>query len=111
MRTIKFAFAFLVAAIIAVVCVANGEAVSVRLWPDLTAYGLPASPSWSPPMFVILLLAGFAGFLIGAAREWLREGRVRSTARQAQREAEKLRAKIDELTADGDDDIPALPGR
>ena len=73
--------------------------------------GLPASPQVTTHLFIFLLGAGLVGFLLGAAREWLREGRVRSTARKATKEAEALKAKVDELTRDADDDIPALPSR
>lgn len=111
MRTLKFAIAFIVAALIAILCVANAGYVSVNLWPDVTDYGLPVAPSVSVPLFIVGLISGLAGFLLGAAREWMREGRIRSTARHAKKEAEALKAKVDELTADGDDDIPALAGR
>ena len=111
MRTVKFAVAALVALIIIILCVANGGEATLRLWPDLTGYGLPASPQVTTHLFIFLLGAGLVGFLLGAAREWLREGRVRSTARKATKEAEALKAKVDELTRDADDDIPALPSR
>ncbi len=111
MRTLKFALVFLFAAIIAVLSVANSAEVAVRLWPDLTEYGVPAAPQTSIPLFVFGLLAGLVGFLLGAAREWAREGRVRGAARRARREAETLRAKVDELGGDRDDDLPALPSR
>lgn len=112
MRAIKFGFAAIVAIIIIVLAVANAGEISVRLWPDLTAYGIPGAPSVVLPIFVVGLLCGLVGFLLGAAREYLREGQVRSEARQNRKEAQKLKSKIDELTADKqDDDIPALPAR
>lgn len=112
MRTLKFAIAFVVAALIAILCVANADYVTVHLWPDVTDYGLPTAPSVDVPLFIVGLIAGLAGFLLGAAREWMREGRIRSTARHAKKEAAALKAKVDEMTADqGDDDIPALPSR
>lgn len=112
MKAIKFGFAALVAIIIIVLAVANNGDISVRLWPDLTAYGVPAAPGVVLPMFVVGLMCGLVGFLLGAAREYLREGQVRSEARQNRKEAAKLKSKIDELTADSqDDDIPALPAR
>ena len=112
MRTIKFALAFIAAVVIGVFCVANGGLVEVRVWPDLTDYGVPASPVVEVWLFVVVLVAGLIGFLMGAAREWLREGRVRSSARAARREAQALKARVDELTREGeDDDIPALATR
>ena len=112
MRAIKFGFAALVAIIIIVLAVANAGEIPVHLWPDLTAYGVPAAPSVVMPIFVFGLICGLVGFLLGAAREFLREGQVRSEARQSRKEAAKLKSKIDELTAESqDDDIPALPAR
>ncbi|MEO0359598.1 MAG: LapA family protein [Pseudomonadota bacterium] len=112
MKTLKFVIAFVVAVVIAVLCVANAGEVVVYLWPDVTDYGLPAAPRIGVPVFIVGLIAGLAGFLLGAAREWAREGRIRSSARIAKREAAALKSKVDEMTADqGDDDIPALPSR
>jgi len=112
MRTLKFIFAAIIAIIIVILAVANAADVSVRLWPDLTEYTVPAAPSVTIPLFIVGLICGLFGFLLGAAREWAREGKIRSTARQAKKEAAVLKAKVDELTKDGsDDDIPALPSR
>lgn len=112
MKAIKFGFAAVVAVIIIILAVANADDVFVKLWPDLTAYGVPQAPGMELPLFVVGLFCGLIGFLLGAAREYLREGQVRSEARQNRKEAEKLKSKIDELTAETrDDDIPALPAR
>ncbi len=112
MRTLKFVAAAFIAIIIVILAVANGAEVSVKLWPDLTDYAVPPAPSLSLPLFIVGLSCGLVGFLLGAAREWAREGKVRSTARNAKREAAALKAKVEELTKDsGDDDLPALPSR
>lgn len=111
MRTLKFVLAFLIAIAIGVFCFANSADVTVRVWPDLTDYGVAASPSVMIPLFVVALLAGLVGFLLGAAREWMRESRIRSTGRHAKREAAALKAKVDDLTRDREDDAPALPAR
>lgn len=105
LRTIKFIVAFIVAAVIGVVSVANSSGVEIFAWPDVTGYGLPAAPSVTIPVFIFGLLCGLVGFLLGAAREWAREGKVRSTARRARREAVQLRAKVDKLS---DEKGPAL---
>lgn len=110
MRTLKFAIALIVAVVIGVLAVANSGDVPVRLWPDLTEYGVMVAPAISVPLFVFGLLCGLVGFLLGAAREWMREGRQRSGGRRARREADKLRAKVHELAGD-EDDLPALPSR
>lgn len=111
MRRVKFAIAFLVAVVIGVLSVANSGDVTVRAWPDLADYGIASAPAATIPLFIFGLLCGLAGFLLGAAREWLREGRVRGAARKAKREAAALRAKVDELSAEKGEDLPALPSR
>jgi len=111
-RTIKFVCAALIALAILILAAANGGDVTVYLWPDLTEYAVPPSPVLTVPVFIVGLACGLVGFLLGALREWAREGKVRSTARHAKREAAALKAKVDELTKDSaDDDIPALPSR
>lgn len=109
-RKLKFLIAFLIAAVIGVLCIANSGNITVEAWPDLTEYGVPASPQQELPLYVFALLCGLVGFLLGAAREWAREGRVRSTARQAKREAAQLKQKVSKLSGD-DDDLPALASR
>ncbi|MEM7270366.1 MAG: hypothetical protein AAF401_14095 [Pseudomonadota bacterium] len=111
MRTLKFVLVAILAIVIIILAVANGDWVAFKFWPDLTMYGVPASPVIELPLLVIGVLCGIVGFVFGALREYLREGRIRSTARKSQREAQALKAKVDELTGDQDDDIPALPAR
>lgn len=111
MRTLKFIIALLVAIVIGVLAVANSANISVRLWPDLSEYGVPHAPEAVLPLFAFGLLCGLIGFLLGAAREWMREGRVRSSARRAQREARALKTKVNKLSGDKDDDLPALTAR
>ena len=116
MRTLKFALILILVVIpVVVFSVANAEIVTVRLWPDLSDYGVPLSPSVETPVFMVGLAAGLIWLLIGIAfglgYEYVREGRVRRAAREAKREADALRAKLDELTGDDEDDIPALPLR
>lgn len=116
MRTLKFALILFVIVIpIVVFSVANAEVVNVRLWPDLTDYGIPLSPSVDAPVFMVGLVAGLIWLLIGIAfglgYEYVREGRVRRDAREAKKEAAVLKAKLDEIAGDSDDDIAALPAR
>ena len=116
MRSLKFALVLFVVVIpVVVFSVANAEIVTVRLWPDLTDYGVPLSPSIETPVFMVGLVAGLIWLLVGIAfglgYEYVREGRVRRAGREAKREADALRAKLDELTGDAEDDIPALPSR
>ncbi len=111
MRTIKFALAAIVAVIIIILFFANGDNVAVRYWPDMSEYGLPLSPAHSVPLFGVAFIAGIIGFALGSLREYVREGSIRRDRSRTKKEAAALKAKIDEMTQDSDDDIPALPAR
>ena len=95
--------------------VANRGAVSVALGPDLSAYGLPALPSYEIPLFVFALACGAVGFVLGAAREYIREHRLRRRAAEARREVDKLEREVATLKRqqklDEDDEIIALTAR
>jgi len=95
--------------------VANRGAVTVASAPDLTAYGLPASPTYDVPLFALALGFGAVGFILGAAREYLREGRVRRRAAESRLEADKLQREVATLkrnqNLDEDDEIIALTAR
>lgn len=105
---IVFALAILIA------CFANRHVVTVTLWPELSAYGVPAAPSVSLPMFVVALSFVVIGFILGAGREYLREGRVRRDAYERRQEIAVLEAQLRKLKAesprdDTDELIAALP--
>ncbi|MFN3615188.1 MAG: DUF1049 domain-containing protein [Rubrimonas sp.] len=95
--------------------IANRDAVTVTLAPDFTAYGLPPSPAFEAPLFAVALACGALGFIVGAAREYLREGRHRRAAAAARREAALLKNEVQTLKGkqkvDEDDEIIALTSR
>ena len=111
MRAIKFAIVAVFAVLIVILFFANGDNVDVRYWPDMSDYGLPASPVHSLPLFGVAFVAGIIGFALGSLREFVREGAIRRDRNRTKKEAAALKAKIDEMTQDSDDDIPALPAR
>ena len=112
MRTINFVLTAIAAILIGIVFFANGGDVVVSFWPDMSDYGLPLSPTLTLSVGTVGLLCGLIGFVLGTMREYLREGGVRRQGRKAKREAEALKSKVDELTADqADDDIPQLAAR
>lgn len=110
---------YLIYAVLAVLglglSIANREAVTVTLAPDFTAYGLPPSLSYDVPLFAVALACGAIGFIIGAAREYLRERRHRRAATVARREAAILKSEVQALKGkqkvDEDDEIIALTSR
>ena len=79
-------------AILAVLfAVANRQIVTVSFDPfnaDLPAFALSA------PLFLTILLMVMLGVLIGGTAAWLAQGRVRSELRQARRDADRLRADL-----------------
>ncbi len=115
MRLLTYLVLGIVALAVIAWSVANRGAVTVATAPDLTAYGLPATPSYDVPLFALALGFGAIGFILGAAREYLREGRVRRRAAEARREAEKLQREVATLkrnqNLDEDDEIIALTAR
>jgi len=110
-RALKFALVAVFAVLIIILLFANGGDVRVFAWPDMTDYGLPSPPSIMLPIFFVALASGLVGFILGSLREYLREGAIRRDRTRTKKEAAKLKAKIDEMTQDSDDDIPALPAR
>ena len=78
------------AAILVFFSVANRESITVSLDPFR---GETPAFSFSAPLFVLLFGALVIGLLIGGIAAWLQQGRWRRAARNAQIEAERLRAE------------------
>lgn len=115
MRLLTYLLLGLAAVAVIAWSVANRGAVTVALAPDLSAYGLPTLPSYDIPLFAFALACGAVGFILGAAREYLREHRVRRRAAEARREVDKLEREVATLkrsqNLDEDDEIIALTAR
>ena len=99
MRAIKFALAAIFAVLIVILLFANGDNVVVKYWPDMTGYGLPASPSHSVRRFGVAFVAGIIGFALGSLREYLREGAIRRDRARTKKEAAALKAERDAASA------------
>lgn len=65
--------------------IANRGAVTVSLDP------LPVT--WPVPLFLIVFVAMFIGFVAGGGVAWMRAGRWRQRARSAEREQRKLESE------------------
>lgn len=115
MRFIRYVLLAVSALAVIVLSVANRQRVRVDVAPDLTDYGIEALPSYEVPLFVVALACATLGFILGAAWEYLREGRIRREARRRDREIGQLRREIGELKKaqqrDEDEDILALTAR
>lgn len=83
-----------VAAVAIMLAVANREPVRVVADPFP-----PASDglTFSAPLFIVVLASVIVGVLIGGCGAWLRQGRHRRAARQAQAEADRQRLEADRL--------------
>ena len=82
--------------------VANRDDVTVDLWP------LPIV-DLQIPLYAIVLLAGFVGFIGGAAVGWLSAGGARRRARNAARRAQALEKDLTTLGEKIDDLRPFDP--
>lgn len=115
MRFLTYLLLAVAAVVVVTLSVANRGAVGVSLWPDVTAYGLPTAPRANIPLFLVALGSGAIGFVLGAAREYLREARQRRVAAEARREVGKLKREVESLKSkqqmDEDDEIIALTSR
>jgi uncharacterized integral membrane protein len=115
LRYLRYLLLAIIALIVVALSVANRGPVDVTAWPDLTAYGAPLAPVFSIPLYIVALGCGAIGFIIGAAREYLREARFRRRAAEARREVAMLQGEVKSLKRsqqlDEDDEIIALTSR
>ena len=109
MRTIKTIVLGLLAAALVVVGIANMGAVDLYLLPpDLAGdgYGLKGIP-----LAIVILVAGFAGAVIGLVLEWLRAHGQRAQSAARRRELAALQGEIDQLRAQLAEKAEPLPHR
>lgn len=117
MRFLSYSFFFLLTFVIIMLAVANRQLVRVNFFPDFTTYGVPPSPGHHVPLFAVALICGTLGFILGAAREYLRESRLRRESNRRRKELGALKREVDELkgaqkqTKDDDDDLLLLTSR
>lgn len=115
MRTLSYILVALSTVVVILLSIANRQLVRVNLMPDFTAYGVPDAPSHDVPLFAVALLCGTAGFILGAAREYLREARLRREAKRRSRELGALKREVDALKTaqktEEDEDLLLLTSR
>ncbi len=111
MRFIKTTLLLIICVIIAVMAVANRQAVTLQLVPEQLAELLPFPNTYTLPLFVVLIAAIVLGMCIGYLVEYLRERKHRRSAKTSRREVTKLEgevAKLKKKHGDEEDDILAL---
>lgn len=117
MRLLSYLLFFVLTLVIITLAISNRQMVRVNFIPDFTAYGVPPSPGHDVPLFAVALVCGTAGFILGAAREYLRESRLRREAKRRNRELGALKREVDALKGaqkqpeDDDDDLLLLTSR
>ncbi|WP_316015431.1 LapA family protein [Roseobacter sp. HKCCA0434] len=109
MRFVKLVLLVLLAIIVILLAIANGQLVTVQLMPSQFAF----LTDWSiqMPLFVVMIGMATAGFVIGYFLEYLREYRVRAIARRRKREIGKLEREVSTLrseTGREEDEVLAL---
>jgi uncharacterized integral membrane protein len=75
-----------VALVVVLFAVSNREGVTVTLWP------LPVR--LEAPLYLVVLLALVAGFLVGELIAWINAGRARRLARERARRIEALEREL-----------------
>ncbi|MCW2273309.1 DUF1049 domain-containing protein [Rhodoblastus acidophilus] len=87
---------------------ANRQSITVLTEPFNVADG--AWPTFTLPLYLVVLGAMMIGVLIGGSSTWLRQGRHRKAAREAFRKSAALKAENDALrgqTAPASSGVPA----
>jgi uncharacterized integral membrane protein len=85
-RAAYWAFVIVIAALVSVFAASNRETVVLGLWP------LPFLAQ--APLYLVVLVALFFGFAIGAVAAWIRGRRRRRQLRQCRRQNEALTREL-----------------
>jgi uncharacterized integral membrane protein len=95
-RVFEFLFLLPIALIVLAVAVGNRQLVTIFL--DPFAGPKPEGTQIAAPLDIVMLLAAFAGLILGSVVTWLEQGKYRRAARRANSEANALRAEIARLS-------------
>ena len=90
MRIINYLIVALITAICLAFAFANREVVTINFDP----LGGAQLPPVSAPQYLVLLIAVAVGVIAGSVVTWFRQGKHRRQAREAVREAERLRSEL-----------------
>jgi len=105
MKLISWVFVALLAIAVITLSVGNREAVSFSLFPLPFVMDIP--------LFILILLGGFIGVLLGAFRTWMANGKLRQKNRAQAQEILKLQGDLSRVTAEKASvqapEQPALP--
>jgi uncharacterized integral membrane protein len=85
-RAAYWAFVIVIAVLVSVFAASNRETVALGLWP------LPFLAQ--APLYLVVLVALFFGFVIGAVAAWIRGSRRRRQLRECRRQNEALAREL-----------------
>ncbi len=114
MRLIKYVILGILAICLVVVALANRELMTVQLLPDELSRLVGLQWQITLPAFVILMVAGVIGLLLGFVWEWVREHKHRATAVTERRERQRLEQEVRKVAPpakSGDDVLAILDGQ
>lgn len=94
LRYLKYFFVAFTGLVLLILALANRDAVPVRLMPADMGGLLGLNHVWNLPLFLVILGSVALGVLIGFVWEWLREMRIRQTARGKTREVSRLEREL-----------------
>ena len=87
LRALSWILSVLLLAVAVIFSVNHRAPVTVDLWP------LPLEVA--PPLYVLVLVGIFVGFVVGGASTWLSQGRQRRRAREQRYRAERLERDLE----------------
>ena len=111
LRFLRLLFIAATGLVLLTVALANRDAVPLRLLPEDIGGLVGLGHVWQVPLFLVILGSVAIGVLIGFVWEWLREARIRSTARGKTREVSRLERELAVLRDDKagqEDEVLAL---
>ena len=97
MRFIRLIFVAFLALVLVAVALANRQVVTLSLFPANLGEFLGGTWSVAVPLFLVIFVAFALGMLAGLIWEWMREAKIRKTARQRSRKVEQLENEVGQL--------------
>ncbi|NPD15462.1 LapA family protein [Xinfangfangia sp. D13-10-4-6] len=94
LRYLRLIFVAVTGLVLLTLALANRGTVTLRLVPEGIGNMLGIGPGWSLPLFVVILGAIALGILVGFVWEWLREMRLRQTAKTQTKAVARLEREL-----------------
>lgn len=97
MRYLRYLFLFVLSVCLLTMAFANGDPVTLRLFPDEIAQFVGIAPETSLPLYMVIFGAIVAGVALGFIWEWLREYKIRASASAERRARMRLEKEVTDL--------------